>query len=553
MSVQRVVLVGLSGTGKSTIASAVATRLSWRLIDLDADIEGSLGKSIPEVFREDGEPFFRERERMALRQSLDAKEAVIATGGGAVCRDDAWDGINDTRGTLVIRLDAPSHVIVRRLAASQARRLKSGRTTIRPLLDVADPYARMEELRNEREPWYSRAAITIPVDERTADATVSDICELVRLGSRQASTITLTTQNAASEIHVGTGVRKTLFERLEDVWPRANTLWVGVDENVASLNLDGLPGLPGAVVPKRISVHTVPSGEASKSLEHLSHLYDWMLEGGVERSDVALALGGGVVGDLVGFAAATVLRGIGLVQMPTTLLSMVDSSVGGKTGIDHPAGKNLIGAFYQPRLVLVDPSFLATLPRRQVSSGYAEVIKHSVIQASTPGGERQFLYKVLRANSRALLAREEPLTSWVIRQNIQLKASVVAADERESRLRSLLNFGHTFGHAIEASGYTLLHGEAVAVGMHAAMILGERKGLIDADYRREVLDLLAEFDLPLTAQVPADAIRQHMSSDKKKISGKQQWILPLRGGGADITTQVFETDIDAAIEGIQAV
>jgi 3-dehydroquinate synthase len=299
-----------------------------------------------------------------------------------------------------------------------------------------------------------------------------------------------------------------------------------------------------------LHIQDVPSGEMSKSIAGLSDLYDWMIPGGVERGDVAIAAGGGVTGDLMGFAAATVLRGIGLVQVPTTLLSMVDSSVGGKTGINHPGGKNLIGTFYQPSVVLVDPRFLRTLPERELRSGWAEVIKHGMIQASTPGGENGFLRAVLERNAGALTRLDEPVTSWVIRQNISVKAAVVAEDEREARLRAILNFGHTIGHGIEAAGFSLLHGEAVAVGLVAAMIIGVEKDIIDDAERVRLVRLLEAFDLPTRADVDVVAVREKMARDKKKSSGKQQWVLPLREGGVEIRTDVSESEITYALDAV---
>jgi 3-dehydroquinate synthase len=297
-----------------------------------------------------------------------------------------------------------------------------------------------------------------------------------------------------------------------------------------------------------VSVRDVASGEGSKSVAGLTGLYDWMIEGGVERSDVAIAAGGGVVGDLMGFAAATVLRGIGLMQVPTTLLSMVDSSVGGKTGINHPAGKNLVGAFYQPSLVVVDPLFLASVPPRELRSGFAEIIKHGVIQASTPGGEEGVLLDLLEANAPALARLEEPLTSWVIRQNITLKAAVVAEDEKEARLRAILNFGHTIGHGVEAAGYALLHGEAVAVGMVAATTIAERMGLVAPSFRHRLVRIIEAFELPGSAALDAATVLARMARDKKKRSGQQQWILPVTRGGVEIRTDVGDEDIAAAIE-----
>lgn len=294
----------------------------------------------------------------------------------------------------------------------------------------------------------------------------------------------------------------------------------------------------------------VPSGEDAKSLAGLTALYDWMLGNGVQRQDVLVALGGGKVGDLAGFAAATVLRGIGLVQLPTTLLSMVDSSIGGKTGINHPAGKNLIGAFYQPPRVLIDPELLRTLPERELTSGWAEVIKHGEIQASTPGGERGHLRSVLVQNRPALQRLEDPLLAWVIRQNLTIKAAVVTEDEREAGLRAILNYGHTLGHAIEASGYRYLHGEAIAVGLVGAVRLAANLGRIDACEVARVEETVHAYGLPTRADADLEDVLRRIGSDKKKTGGKQQWVLANRQGGVDIETDVPPDAIEAAARGI---
>jgi 3-dehydroquinate synthase len=276
-----------------------------------------------------------------------------------------------------------------------------------------------------------------------------------------------------------------------------------------------------------------------------------MLDGAIERGDVVVALGGGVVGDLAGFVAATVLRGVGFVQVPTSLLAMVDASVGGKTGINHRAGKNLIGAFYQPPVVIIDPRYLATMPPRSLVEGWAEVIKHAVIQRSTPGGERGDLLRALERNARQLTCLAEPATTYVIRRNVALKAAVVEADEREAGLRAYLNFGHTLGHAIEAADYRYLHGEAVAAGMRAAMRIALELGLVgEADAAR--LDRLIElYGLPATVEVAPDVAMRLMVSDKKRVAGSQRWVLPRAEGGVAIHEDVAEETVRQALEAVR--
>jgi 3-dehydroquinate synthase len=299
-----------------------------------------------------------------------------------------------------------------------------------------------------------------------------------------------------------------------------------------------------------VSTHAVHPGEGSKSLATAGELYDWLLGGGVERGDVVVALGGGVVGDLAGFVAATVLRGIGLVQVPTSLLAAVDSSVGGKTGINHAAGKNLIGAFLQPALVVVDTKLLATVPCRERRSGWAEVVKHAVIQRSTPGGARGDLSQVLARNAARLSLLDEPATSYVVWRNIALKAAVVAADERETGNRAFLNFGHTLGHAIEAADYQLLHGEAVALGMRAASELGVLCGTCARPEAEKIGRLIDQFDLPSSAELQESRVVSLLESDKKRVAGRQRFVLPLDGGGVVIRDDVADEAVREALRSV---
>jgi 3-dehydroquinate synthase len=291
----------------------------------------------------------------------------------------------------------------------------------------------------------------------------------------------------------------------------------------------------------------IPPGEGSKSISGAGLLYDWLLDGGIERGDIIVALGGGVVGDLAGFVAATSLRGVGLVQMPTSLLAMVDSSVGGKTGINHRTGKNLIGAFYQPPLVIIDSDFLRTLPPRELASGWAEVIKHGVIQLSTPGGDWNDLFTILDRNKDRLQNLEEPVLSYVIRRNVALKAAVVEADERESGIRAYLNYGHTLGHAIEAAGYRYLHGEAIAVGMRAASRIGVDSGLFDEEGSVRLDTLISDYGLPVRAEVDREKVLSLIGSDKKRAAGTLRWVLPTTGGGVCIREDVVMSTVESAL------
>jgi 3-dehydroquinate synthase len=319
-------------------------------------------------------------------------------------------------------------------------------------------------------------------------------------------------------IHIGSGLlRRAELVRAHLAQPRVAIV---TNDVVGPLYLDALGGVLERAGVQALRV-TLPDGEARKNWESLNRILDALLENRCERSTTVIALGGGVIGDLAGFAAAVFLRGVPFIQVPTTLLAQVDSSVGGKTGINHPLGKNMIGAFYQPKLVLADTDTLATLPARELAAGLAEVVKYGLIL------DRAF-FDWLEANMERLTARDEQALTYAIRRSCELKAEVVAGDERESGARALLNLGHTFGHAIEAglSYGTWLHGEAVASGTVMAARLSHAMGMLDdADVAR-ISALLQRAGLPVEAPaLGADTYLDLMGMDKKVEGGKLRLIL----------------------------
>jgi 3-dehydroquinate synthase len=288
--------------------------------------------------------------------------------------------------------------------------------------------------------------------------------------------------------------------------------------------------LRDAIAGRHKSVHVLqlPDGEAHKNWETLNLVFDALLGRAADRRTVLYALGGGVVGDMTGFAAACYMRGVPFVQVPTTLLAQVDSSVGGKTAINHPMGKNMIGAFYQPRLVVCDLDTLATLPTREFSAGLAEVIKYG------PIADMDFLAWI-EANIDALIARDRAVLAHAVKRSCEIKAAVVGADEREAGLRAILNFGHTFGHAIEAGlGYgEWLHGEAVGCGMVMAMHLSHRLGLVDDAFVRRVTALVARAGLPIVGpQLGAERYLELMQVDKKAEGGEIRFVVIDKPGSA---------------------
>jgi 3-dehydroquinate synthase len=294
----------------------------------------------------------------------------------------------------------------------------------------------------------------------------------------------------------------------------------------------------------RTHLAVLPPGEEEKAVPVASSLYDRLVEAQADRRTVVVAVGGGVIGDLAGFVAATYNRGLALVMVPTTLLAMVDSSVGGKVGVNHPKGKNLIGAFHQPAGVWIDTAVLNTLPDREYRSGLAEVVKYGVIL------DAEF-FSWLEANGGAVLARDAGAVRHVVARCCRLKADVVEKDEREETgLRAVLNYGHTFGHAFEAvGGYgAWLHGEAVAAGMVCASRLAERRGLIGAEVTAQQVRLLEAFGLPTAPRAwPADALLAAMRIDKKSVGGRMRFVLPRRLGEVALFDDIPEEDVRAAL------
>ncbi|MCK9294038.1 MAG: 3-dehydroquinate synthase [Desulfobulbaceae bacterium] len=287
-----------------------------------------------------------------------------------------------------------------------------------------------------------------------------------------------------------------------------------------------------------------PRGEASKNMTTIARLASSLAQLGVDRKDCLIALGGGVTGDITGFVAAIYMRGIAFVQVPTTLLAQVDSSVGGKTGVDIPEGKNLVGAFYQPHAVYIDSRVLTSLPAGELLNGLAEVIKYGVIY------DRDF-FDFLAANREQILQLHRPVIEEVIVRCCQIKAAVVAADEKEADLRRILNYGHTLGHAVEAaSDFSIAHGMAVAMGMVAANKLAQGKALLLAPEAERISQVIAGFGLPVAipGELDHDLMKSFLKTDKKAVAGRPFFVLPTRIGQVTITDDVAEELIDQALE-----
>ncbi|MGA8170587.1 MAG: 3-dehydroquinate synthase [Methylocystis sp.] len=559
-----IVLIGMMGSGKSAIGQRLATRLGLKFVDADAEIVAAACMSIPEIFAKYGEGYFRDGERRVVARLLNSGPAVLATGGGAFLDPRTRQRIAE-RG-VSLWFDADHETLFKRVR----------RKADRPLLQTADPSGTLRRLMDERYPVYAHADMRVVSRDMPQDAMVEETLDVLAerlpglmLDARHATKETQPImthfpprpQPSDAPLHrehvrvelgarsydilIGAGLLAEAGEKIAAVAPGAACAIV-TDANVARLHLPALEESLGAAG-VRFSTIVVEPGEGSKSLAVFGRVCEEALAAKIERRDVVVALGGGVVGDLAGYVAASLRRGARFVQIPTTLLAQVDSSVGGKTGINSPQGKNLIGAFHQPSLVLADVDTLATLPPREFRAGYAEVVKYGLI------GDRRF-YEWLEADGEAV-SHGKPEQICAVAVSCESKAKIVSRDETEQGDRALLNLGHTFGHALERLvGYDsarLVHGEGVAIGLALALRFSQRLGLCDGQDATRVERHLSSLGLPTRvgdipgADFTADAIMDAMYQDKKVERGALTFVL-LRGiGDAFVAKSIDAADARA--------
>jgi 3-dehydroquinate synthase len=561
-----IVLAGPPGSGKSAVGRLIAARHGVPFVDLDAWVEEEAGRPIAAIFEAEGEAGFRARERAAIRRlgpavrpatgpwaraALDAADGgpvgvtrVIAVGGGAVV--DPRNRWLLFRGRRVLTLWAPPAILLRRLRGVPPR----------PMLSVRNPAVRLTELLAARARWYAAGE---RVDASGPLSTVA-----VRVEARLASPA----PQGASLLQADTPVgRLTIGEgdapdRLLEALARLDAGRVALVSEPVAWRLHGerLARALGAagleVVP-----FLVPRGEAAKTIPAYARLLRAMAAARLERGDPLVAIGGGALGDAAGFAAATYLRGVPLVHVPTTLVAQIDSAIGGKTAIDIPEGKNLVGAFHQPRAIVVDVAALTTLPARQRQAALGEAIKYAAL-----GDER--LFELLEREAGALggpvgspagrgfrWAYESGTVAELVERCAWAKTEIVAADERERAGRVVLNLGHSIGHAIEAAaGYRrILHGEAVAYGLRGALAVGLALGVTPPERAARIERLLAAAGL---AQEPPGvdeaAVRAHLALDKKHAAGRLRWVLPTESGvvvRSDVPDEAVTAGIAAALRG----
>jgi len=508
-------LAGFMGTGKSTIGQLLAERLGLPFVDCDAAIEAAAGKPIPAIFATDGESAFRRLETEVLTRVLRDDSSVVALGGGALTIPDNL-ALAKSAGP-VICLAADPAVILARVSATPGTR---------PLLKVADPLAKIRELLESREASYLQADVQIDTTRLQPGEVVDEVMDWlhrvrVELGDR------------SYDIHITEGCHAWTGRLLSELPQRVSSAIIisnrEIDQHYGKVVRDSLKdaGIP---------FHTllVPAGERYKSLETANRLYGDLIKRKADRKSVIIALGGGVIGDLAGFVAGTYQRGIRFLQVPTTLLAQVDSSVGGKVGVNHPQGKNMIGVFLQPQVVLIDPGTLATLPIRELRSGLAEVVKHGAIRDES-------FFEYLEGHVDNILRLEPEAIKHIVRRSCQIKGQVVEEDEEEGGLRAILNFGHTAAHAIETytsyDRYT--HGEAVSIGMVVAARIAHSLGMLRAEPLHRLTRLLERFNLPTHLPKADPAVLMGlMDTDKKTVAGQLRFVLLRDLGVVEIVTDV---------------
>lgn len=522
---KNIVLTGFMGTGKTTIGRLLAEHLQRPFVDMDAELEAHFGKSIAAVFAAEGEAYFRAAERTLCEQLAQERGLVISTGGGALV-DPANRAVLGQHGVLIC-LTATVDETLRRVEAVDDR----------PLLgDRAERRQRAAGLLRDRRDAYGAIPHHLDTSGHTPEELLARILTILADDAEAPGMTRIPVRTPAEQydICLGAGVLAHAGELLRNRGLRPGPVTIVTNAMVAEHHADQLcTSLRDAGFEPQLCF--VPEGEQHKTLATIADLYDQFLAAKLDRNSPVLSLGGGVIGDMAGFAAASYLRGVPFVQIPTSLLAMVDASVGGKTGVDLPQGKNLVGAFKQPVTVLIDPTVLASLPAAELRSGLAEVIKHGIIAA--PALFEQ-LEEGLPINLKHLLAAA-----------VQVKVQIVEEDPFEQGRRAVLNLGHTFGHAIElVSNFTLRHGEGVALGMVAASHMAAQLERCDPALVERITRVIAGHGLPTQISgYDVDAVINAMGHDKKRAGKTLRFIIPQAIGDVAIIPDPGREYVTAAL------
>ena len=514
---KHIYLYGAPGVGKSTVGRLLAASLNLPFFDLDKEIEKTAGQTIPQIMAKQGEPAFRDLESAELRKVSLGHVSVTALGGGALLREANRECAESTGEVVFLEANLP--ILLGRLMTEPGQR---------PLLE-GEMEGKLTALLERRKEHYESFKLRVTNNGHRPDKIAWEI-------QQNMGRFYVRGMGAGYDVIVQSDGLDRLGEILTERGLNGNCVVVA-DSNVLPLYGERvLESLRRAGF--GVQSLTIPAGEKFKTLDTVSWLWNGFLKTGLDRKSMIIALGGGVTGDLAGFAAATFLRGIPWVGVPTSLLAMVDSSLGGKTGCDLPEGKNLIGAFHSPKLVLSDPGSLSTLPEDEFRSGLGEVVKNGIIADPALFDMCTQGYSAVKAN----------LTE-IVRRAMAVKIRVIEVDPFERGLRASLNLGHTIGHAVETvSEYRIKHGEAVAIGMVAEARLAERLGIAAPGLSETIAVTLMELGLPVKVppELPRDKIIHTMRYDKKMNSGVIRFALPVRIG--EVRVGVGVEDLSLAIE-----
>jgi 3-dehydroquinate synthase len=535
-SEQTVYFTGFMASGKSRIGRAVADRLQRPFVDTDSLIAERAGKTISEIFTTDGEAAFRKMERDLIEEiAREETPKIVALGGGALTQAPILECIRHSG--MLVRLWATPEVLSERI----------GRKATRPLMAGLPPEERLKKIREmleEREQYYSHADFSVESsNDFSEDHVVERVVALLKFWDASALHVE-TRAGDRYPIFIGKNLIANISNLLEGLrLAPSHAFLICTDTTIAKAQSNLLNAL--RIQAGQCPIFKFRAGEINKNLNSLNQLYTYMLRRHFSRRTCLLQFSGGVVGDMAGFGAATYQRGVPFIQIPTTLLSMVDSSVGGKVAVNHPEGKNMIGAFYQPRAVLCDLDTLSTLPPEEYLAGLAEVVKYGVIYDEP-------FFHFMEENIEKIKNRDLEVLSRLIHRSCEIKAEVVGIDEKETGLRAILNYGHTFGHAIEKlHHYEFSHGIAVSLGMRVAgrlSTLTQRWSAAEETRQNSLLDALG---FPGTSAVDAQSAWDVMGIDKKVEKDKRVYILPTKIGTVEKATSVNENLVHQAWASIQ--
>lgn len=528
---QNVTLTGFMGTGKTTVGRLLAERLERQFVDMDARIEAALGKTIAQVFADDGEEAFRLAEARLCQELAQESGLVIATGGGALVNAENRKTLSTTGP--VICLTAGAETILQRVEAFADRPLLPG--------DQDEKRRNIQQLLLRRRGAYAQIPLHVSTEGLGPEAVLERVLDVLAGHEEIAgmTRISVPAPDGSYHICLGEGLLAQAGQLLANRSDTRGKAAIVSNPDVAAHFAEELGDSLRQAGYEPV-LCTVPEGEAHKTLASIHSLYDQFVAAGLDRRSPVISLGGGVIGDMAGFAAATYLRGTPFVQIPTSLLAMVDASVGGKTGVDLPQGKNLVGAFKQPALVIIDPAVLAELPGEEFRSGLAEIVKHGILGAPE-------LFRQLEQEGPANLTQ-------MIADAVRVKVEVVEEDPFEKGRRMTLNLGHTFGHAIEqVSGYRLRHGEAVAVGTVAAARMAVALGRCQPETAARIETCLTRLGLPTSAPgLDLDEVYEMMFQDKKRKGRTLRFIIPQAIGDVAIIDDPGESYARDALASVLA-